>query len=347
MASNFSPGPAALPRAVRERISAELDDWAGTGTSVMELSHRGRPFRSLAEASIERCRRLLSIPATHHVALLQGGASTQFALLALNHREGGRRARYATDGHWGQKALEAAACLRACEGCAREELAAAVEEAGADYVHVTTNETVDGLQWTEAPRVAPLVACDMSSDIASGPRDFAPYDLAYAGAQKNLGIAGITLVVLSDRWLDACRDDLPVLLSHRALLAAESMANTPPTFAWYVFDLVLQWIEAQGGLVAIAERNRQKAGRLYAALDASDFYHCPVPAARRSAMNVVFRTPSPERDAAFVAAAEAEGLHGLKGHRAVGGLRASLYNAIEPADVEALVAFLRTFEGAS
>ena len=344
LVANFSPGPAALPRVVRERLRAELDDWSGTGTSVMEVSHRGPDFDRLAKRSEERLRRLTGLPASTRVLFLQGGASMQSALVPLNFRESRGAAVYTVDGHWGRKAHREATRLRAAVAIDRASLGLVADPGDVPYVHVTSNETVDGLQWRHPPTVDAPVVCDMSSDICSEPTRFAAYDVIYAGAQKNLGIAGLTLVLLSDRGYERCRKDLPTLLSYRAMADSRSMANTPPTFAWYVFDQVLGWLEEQGGLTVIGARNREKAARLYGAIDASDFYRCEVPEALRSRMNVAFRTPSEEQDRAFVAAATAAGLVGLKGHRVVGGLRASLYNAIELEEVEALIAFMLEFE---
>ncbi|MEM9303733.1 MAG: 3-phosphoserine/phosphohydroxythreonine transaminase [Pseudomonadota bacterium] len=337
---NFSPGPAALPPGVRDRIRDELDDWSGTGLPVMEQSHRAPPFMDFAEASLERLRSLLAVPQDRSIVLVQGGASSQFALLPMNLHDGGAPARYATDGHWGRKALREAARGHACLGSLR----ANIGEVDASYVHVTSNETIEGLQWHDPPVTDALVVCDMSSDIAWAEVDLAPYDCIYAAAQKNLGIAGVTLLVLSPRALARSPDELPTMLNYRALVAGASMSNTPPTFAWYVLDLVVQWIIAGGGLAAIGARNRGKADSLYGALDASGFYRTTAPADLRSAMNVTFRTPDEATDSRLLTEAAAAGFVGLKGHKAVGGLRASLYNAIEPADVHALVGFLQDFE---
>ena len=338
---NLSPGPAALPRTVKDRIRAEAFDWAGSGVSVMEVSHRGRAFLDLAGDVEARLRRLLQIPEPYRVLFLQGGASTQFALAPLNFAASDQPPpAYLVDGHWGEKAFAEASRVRPCRSFHRGD--ALPESAG--YLHTTSNETIDGRQWRLPPATGLPVLCDMSSDFLSRPVDLDRYHFIYAGAQKNAGIAGLTLVIVDPALLERCPDSLPTLLNYRDLAASESMANTPPTFAWYVAGLVMEWIEDLGGLVAMEQRNRAKARQLYAAIDASDFYRNEIDPAERSMMNVVFRIADPELEPRFVAAAEAAGLMGLKGHRAVGGLRASIYNAIEPEEVAALVEFMADFE---
>jgi len=346
MVWNFSAGPARLPAAVLERVQAELLDWNGTGCSVMELSHRGTPFMDLARSSEARLRALAAIPDDYAVLFLQGGASTQFATLPMNYARCDERIGFVASGHWARKAMAEAE---------RQREVAIVETVSADgqrqrtpspdrlaYVHCTSNETVDGLRLPGVPETdgAPLI-CDMSSDILSRPVDVQRYGVIYAGAQKNLGPAGLTLVIVRRELLERCPD---ALLSHRRMADSGSMANTPPTFAWYVCDQVFRWIEGQGGLDVLGERNAAKAAALYAHIDGSGFYRNDVALALRSDMNVVF-TPVDERHcAAFVDEAEAAGLIGLKGHRAVGGLRASLYNAMPLDGVEALIQFMDDFE---
>ena len=332
---NFSPGPAA----VKARIRTELDDWHGTGSSVMEVSHRGDEFGHLAEQSEQKLRGLLDVPERYKVLFLQGGASTQFALIPMN-LAGDRAAAYAVDGHWGAKALREAAKLIEGTSFSRPGL----PQGDWSYVHVTSNETIEGLQWTRPPETDAPVLCDMSSDILSRPLAIDGYGMIYAGAQKNLGIAGVTLVIIDAALLERCPDRLPTMVNYAAMAAGRSMANTPPTFAGYVLDCMVDWVIEGGGLAAMARRNQAKAGALYARIDASDFYANDVPASLRSRMNVVFRTPDAATDRRFVAEAASAGLVGLKGHRAVGGLRASLYNAMDLAGVEALIRFMDEFE---
>lgn len=338
---NFSPGPSALPEAVKRRIREEAFDWAGPGISVMEVSHRGPQFTALADRATAALGDLLQLPERYRILFVQGGASMQFALAPLNFAAADQPPPvYLGDGHWGCKAASEARRLRNCVEKRRDE----VLPEQAAYLHTTSNETIDGRQWMHPPATALPVLCDMSSDILSRPIDVSEYAFIYAGAQKNAGIAGLTLLVVDEQLLARCPDHLPTLVNYRAMAAAESMANTPPTFAWYVAALVFDWIAELGGLKAMEERNRAKAACLYQAIDDSSFYRNDVDLAERSMMNVIFRINDPQREADFVAAAEREGLLGLKGHRAVGGLRASLYNAIELAQVETLVEFMAEFE---
>ncbi|MDX1571071.1 MAG: 3-phosphoserine/phosphohydroxythreonine transaminase [Xanthomonadales bacterium] len=328
-----------LPATVKTRITAEIDDWQGTGVSVMEVSHRGPEFGRLAEDSQRKLRDMLHVPEHFELLFVQGGASTQFALIPMNLAGTGPAA-YAVDGHWGAKAQREAVKLIDCTPFMRPELPAG----NWSYVHVTSNETIEGLQWQRPPDAAAPVLCDMSSDILSRPLVVDDYSMIYAGAQKNLGIAGLTLVIIDRALLDRCPDRLPTMINYAALAQGHSMSNTPPTFAWYVLDCMLDWIAELGGLEAVQRRNEAKASALYARIDRSDFYANDVPEPLRSVMNVVFRTPDEATDARFVAEAASNGLLGLKGHRAVGGLRASLYNAMEPSGVEALIEFMDEFE---
>lgn len=328
-----------MPGPVRQRISAELDDWRGTGASVMEVSHRSPEFTALAEAATGKLRRLLAVPDHYEILFLQGGASTQFALVPLNLR-GEEPAIYAVDGHWGRKAWREGCRVTRCLRAARSALPGGER---CSYLHLTSNETVDGRQWRDVPAVEGPIVCDMSSDILSRPVPVRDFGLIYAGAQKNLGIAGLTVLIMARDLLTRSPEDLPTMLNYAALAAGGSMANTPPTFAWYVADCVLDWIDGLGGLETMARRNAAKARALYQAIDDSGFYVNEVPAEQRSLMNVVFRTPEDATDAAFLEQAEAAGLRGLRGHRAVGGLRASIYNAIEPEEVDRLLQFMAAF----
>ncbi len=350
---NFSAGPATLPQACLEEAARELVDYRGQGLSVMEMSHRGAAFEAIFEEAKARLARLLGLPEGYRILFLQGGASLQFCMLPMNLLAGGS-ADYVHTGVWSGKAMAEArrfgrvrlAGSSEAEGFHRiprqEELELDPE---ARYCHITTNNTIYGTQYHYLPETGgvPLVA-DCSSDILSRPLDLSRFALIYAGAQKNLGPAGVTLVVLRESLLEGAAQELPTMLAYRTHVAADSRFNTPPTFAIYMVGLVARWLEEQGGVAAVAERNRRKAERLYRFLDASDFYRCPTEPESRSWMNVPFTLADPGLEAAFLAEAEAEGLVGLKGHRLVGGMRASLYNAMPEAGVEALVAFLAEFE---
>jgi len=351
---NFSAGPAALPMAVLERAREELTDFAGTGMSVMELSHRGAAFRQVAERSEAALRRLLGMPDNYRVLFLQGGATLQFAMAPLNLATPGATADYVVTGNWGRKAV--AEARRFCRvnvaadeaGSSYTRVPAASEwqvREDAAYFHYTPNETIGGVEfhWIPDTGDVPLVA-DMSSSILSRPLDVGRFGLIYAGAQKNIGPAGLTLVIVRDDLLDTARDGVPSMLRYAVHAEAGSMSNTPPTFAWYMAGLVFDWLLEQGGLEAVGAVNARKAETLYQAIDRSDFYANPVEPGSRSRMNVPFTLADPALDATFLTEAEAAGLANLKGHRSVGGMRASLYNAMPQAGVDALVAFMAEFE---
>jgi phosphoserine aminotransferase len=363
---NFNPGPAALPRVVLERAHAEWFDFAGTGMSVLENSHRTKPYEAMQDDAAARIAALYSLPSTHAVLFLQGGASMLFAQVAFNALRGGEAARYLVTGTWGEKAAKEAKTVakllgepepavqttKRADGWAfRSVPAPGSVPAGerAAYVHLTTNETVDGVQYAldgEAalPSVASPVVADMSSDFVSRPMDLGKFACAYAGAQKNAGPSGVTIVVVDKAFAEACRKDIPVIFQFRTAIENRSLYNTPPTLGVYLVREVARWIDERGGLPAMASMAERKSSLVYAAIARSTgFYTCPVDAAARSRMNVVFRLPTPELEAAFVKAAEAEGMVGLKGHRVVGGIRASLYNAVEESWVEALASFMDAF----
>ena len=351
---NFSAGPATLPLEVLEQVRDELVDWHGAGMSVMEMSHRGRHFMSVAEGAEADLRDLLNVPAHYRVLFLQGGAATQFAAVPLNLLGGRERADYLDTGHWSQKAIKEG------EKYARINLAASAAESGytaipdrmswrldpgAAYVHYTPNETIHGLEFRQVPSVGdvPLVA-DMSSNFLSCPVEVARYGLIYAGAQKNAGPAGVTIVIVHEDLLGHAHSYTPMTLDYARQAEAGSMLNTPACFNWYVCGLVFQWLKRQGGLSAMAQRNERKARKLYDFIDASGFYSNAVAPPVRSRMNVPFALADERLNATFVEQAEAQGLAALKGHRAVGGMRASLYNAMPEAGVDALIAFMREFE---
>jgi phosphoserine aminotransferase len=352
---NFGAGPAALPLPVLEQAQAELLDYAGTGMSVLEMSHRSKPFETIIQRAEADLRALLGLGADHAVLFLQGGASLQFAMVPMNLRAAGASADYLLTGHWSKAAFKEA------QKGGRARPAGSTEATGFDripdrseldldpeaaYLHFTSNNTIYGTQWSIDPEPAagvPLV-CDASSDALSRPIDVARYGLVYAGAQKNLGPAGVTLVVIRRELLARTPGGLAAMLDYRVQAESKSLYNTPPTFAIYVLGLVLRWLLATGGLAAAAERNEEKAGLVYAAIDGSGgFYRGHAQKGSRSRMNVTFRLPSEELEAAFLKEAQAESLDGLKGHRSVGGLRASIYNACPVESVRALASFMDDF----
>ncbi len=342
-----------LPLEVLEQARDELLDWQDCGMSVMEVSHRGKEFVRVAAEAEADLRDLLSIPANYRVLFMQGGASAQFSLVPMNLAAPESTVDYVNTGHWSHKAIDEAAryCRVHVAGDAgghysrvppQGELRFSTDAA---YLHYTPNETISGVEFSYVPKTAgaPLVA-DMSSSILSRPIDVAQFGLIYAGAQKNIGPAGLTVVIVRDDLIGRARPETPHVFNYRAVAENQSMLNTPPTFPWYLAGLVFKWLKSSGGLTAVGERNRIKAGTLYAAIDASELYVNSVAKDARSWMNVTFNLKNPALDDAFLAAAAAAGLKGLKGHRVVGGMRASLYNAMPLAGVESLIAFMREFE---
>ncbi|HUG99728.1 MAG TPA: 3-phosphoserine/phosphohydroxythreonine transaminase [Gammaproteobacteria bacterium] len=350
---NFSAGPAAIPLPVLERARDELTNWRGCGMSVMELSHRGKEFMSIAERAEADLRRLLDISADYRVLFLQGGASAQFGAVPFNLAGAKQKADYVVTGSWSKKALaEGRRFLDAhvAADSADNRYTAIPDPAewqlspDAAYLHYTPNETIGGVEFHFVPEArAPLVA-DMSSTLLSRPLDVSQFGLIYAGAQKNIGPAGLAIVIVRKDLLGHAREGTPVMMDYRAQAEAGSMMNTPPTWAWHIAGLVFEWLLEQGGLPEMERRNRRKAETLYGAIDASDFYTNPVAAGSRSWMNVPFTLADPTLDAAFLERATGAGLLTLKGHRSVGGMRASLYNAMPQAGVEALVGFMAEFE---
>ena len=350
---NFSAGPANLPLAVLEQAREELLSWQGRGLSVMEDSHRARPFVELAEQSEQDLRTLLDISGDYAVLFMQGGATLQFAAIPMTLAAEGQGVDYLITGHWGRKASAEAAKLRplqvVADGATLHYRSAPARRSwvlgeGAAYFHYTANETLHGLEIDPPPDIghAPLV-CDMSSTLLSRPIPVNRFGLIYACAQKNLGPAGVTVVIIRRDLLERVPANTPLALNYRRIAAAGSMLNTPATFPWYVASLVFRWVAGQGGLSAMAESNRRKAGHLYDYIDRSDFYANPVNPAWRSWMNVPFTLADEQLNGAFLEASEAEGLYGLKGHRAVGGMRASIYNAMPEEGVQALVSFMEEF----
>ncbi len=351
---NFSAGPATLPEPVLARIREDLPEWQRLGSSVMEVSHRGAEFMALAAAAQERLRSLLAIPAGYRVLFLQGGASLQFSAVPLNLLRGRKTADYVDTGTWSHKALNEAKRYCAPEVAASNEgVANFAIPAQADwqlnpeaaYLHYTPNETIAGVEfhWIPDSGSVPLVA-DMSSSILSRPLDVERFGLIYAGAQKNIGVAGLTVVIVRDELIGEAMASTPGLMDYAVQAKSDSMQNTPCTFAWYVASLVFEWIEGLGGLQAMAEHNLRKATKLYAAIDGSDFYRNPVARECRSWMNVPFLLADDGLNAAFLEQSKAAGLLALKGHRIVGGMRASIYNAMPEAGVDSLIEFMVEFE---
>ena len=352
---NFAAGPAAMPEEVLQQAQAELLEWRDARASVMEISHRGKAFMALAAEIEADLRALADIPPRYKVLFLQGGATLQFALLAMNLAAPDQRADYVLSGHWSDKAAREAALYvhvhiaadaRASGYTALPPRADWQLDPAAAYVHYTPNETIHGLEFGEIPDVGavPLVA-DLSSSILSAPLDVGRFGMIYAGAQKNIGPSGLTLVIVREDLLARATRPMASIFRYAEHAAQDSMLNTPNTFGWYLAGLTFQWIVRHGGLAAMAARNRRKADTLYAAIDGSGgFYRNPVTPAARSRMNVPFFLIDPALDARFLAESGQAGLLALKGHRALGGMRASLYNAMPQEGVDALVAFMRDFQ---
>jgi phosphoserine aminotransferase len=355
-AHNFNAGPAAMPLPVLEKMRDELLNYGGTGMSVMELSHRSAEFEAINEKAEQSLRRLLAIPSEYAVVFLQGGASLQFAMVPMNLHVAGKPVDVLHTGAWTAKAIEelkkVAECRLAASGEAQKfsRLPKPSEisfDANASYVHICTNNTIEGTQWHWTPETGgvPIVA-DMSSDILSRPVDVKRFGLIFAGAQKNMGPSGVTVAIIRRDLADRGNDKIAKILQYRTFIKDKSLYNTPPTFGVYAMGLVCDWIEEQGGLPAIEKRNEAKAKLLYDALNASGYYKCPVENESRSRMNIVFRVAGGDEavEKKFAKEAEAAGLIGIKGHRSVGGMRASLYNAVTLEAVEALVSFMHEFE---
>lgn len=351
---NFSAGPAVLPLPVLEQAQRELVALPGVGMSVLEISHRSKTFEDILNTAIADMRELAGIPTDYRILMLQGGASLQFSMVPMNLLLPGRTADYIDTGTWAGKAIAEARRVGAVNvtGSTKVERYSRIPEPrelsltpGAAYVHITTNNTIEGTQWKALPEVgdAPLVA-DASSDIFSGPIDVRRFGLIYAGAQKNLGPSGLTVVIIREDLLERSQPSLPSMLNYRIHAEHNSLYNTPPTFAVYILGLTMKWLRSIGGLEAIGAINARKAARLYAEIDRTGFYRGTAQKESRSLMNVTFRLPSEELEKRFDREAAAAGLDGLKGHRSVGGLRASIYNAFPEEGVDALVQFMREFE---
>lgn len=351
---NFSAGPAVLPLPVLEEAQRDMLSLPGVGMSVMEISHRSKTFDEFIGRAEAGLRELLGVPENYHMLFLQGGASLQFSMVPMNFLPKEGSADYIITGNWGKKALKEAkrsgninvAATMADGGFTRvpgnDELKL---DPKAAYVHITTNETIEGVEWKKEPEVGevPLVA-DASSDILSHPIPIDKYALIYAGAQKNMGPSGVTLVILCDDLLKRIPDGLDTMLDYRTHVENKSLYNTPNTWGIYIISLVCQWLKDKGGLTGMQRENETKAQLIYDAIDSTEFYRGHADPDSRSIMNVTFRLPSDELEKKFTSEATAQGLDGLKGHRSVGGIRASIYNAFPLAGVKALVAFMKEFE---
>jgi phosphoserine aminotransferase len=353
---NFSAGPAALPEEVLKQAAEEMLDWHGCGQSVMEMSHRGKEFIGIAAQAEADLRELMGIPANYKVLFLQGGATLQFEMIPINLLRGKPTADYVHTGEWAKKAIkEAKTFCNVNVIASAEDKSFSYAPAQADwkinkdaaYVHYTANETIGGVEfhWTPDTGEVPLV-CDMSSNILSKPVDVAKYGLIYAGAQKNIGPAGLTIVIVRDDLIGKAVPTPPTMLDYKIHADAESMYNTPPTYAMYIAGLVFQWIKRNGGLAAMEKRNVEKAALLYDYLDSTDFYRNPVNKGDRSRMNVPFTLKDAGLDEEFLKGAKAKGMVQLKGHRSVGGMRASIYNAMPIEGVRALVDYMKEFAAA-
>lgn len=349
---NFSAGPAVLPGEVLARIRDDIPDWH-RGMSVMEVSHRSKEFMAVAEKAEQDLRELLAIPDGYHVLFLQGGATMQFAMVPLNLSAQGDPADYVQTGSWSKKAIGEA--RKFCDvsviaDSQAQNFTCIPDEAGwrrnpqAAYLHYTPNETIHGVEFHFVPDSGVPLVADMSSTILSRPIDVARFGVIYAGAQKNIGPAGLTLVIVRKELVERPREGIPTLLAWAEFASTGSMTNTPPTFAWYAAGLVFEYLKKEGGLAATAERSERKARKLYGAIDESSLYRNPVREDCRSWMNVPFVLADPALDGRFLAGADDAGLLNLKGHRSVGGMRASLYNAMPEAGVDALIEYMREFE---
>lgn len=351
---NFSAGPAAIPLEVLEKAQAELLDYSDAGMSVMEMSHRGSHFIDIAERAEADFRELLQVPDDYAVLFVQGGATQQFAAVPLNLAADGDVADYVTTGSWGKKAVKEGKIFCDAETVASSEadrfshipeLTPATFRTGAKYVHITSNETIGGIEFQGVPETGGIpVVSDMSSSILSRRIDVTDYGVIYAGAQKNIGPSGLTIVIVRRDLLGNARSGTPSMLNWNVQAEAGSMSNTPPTFGWYVAGLTFAWLKELGGVDAMEAINARKAALLYDLIDGSDFYANPVQPAFRSRMNVPFTLADPELDKVFLAESAAAGLAALKGHRSVGGMRASIYNAVSEQAVAALAEFMREFE---
>ena len=354
---NFSAGPAVLPKEVLAQARDEMLDWHGSGMSVMEMSHRGKEFMRIAADAEADLRELMNIPSNYKVLFLQGGAHSQFSMIPMNLLRGKKSADYLDTGIWSKKAIDEA--KRYCNvnvvasSADKNYTYAPTQDAwklssDAAYVHYTSNETIGGVEMFWTPKTGDVsLVCDMSSHILSRPIDVSQYGLIYAGAQKNIGPAGLTIVIVRDDLIGQTMAGTPTMFDYKTHADNDSMYNTPPTYGIYIAGLVFKWLKAKGGLAAMEKINIEKAALLYSYLDQSDFYHSPIAVENRSRMNIPFTLKDAELDAAFLKQAQENGLLQLKGHKLVGGMRASIYNAMPIEGIKALISFMQAFEKAN
>ena len=350
---NFNAGPAAMPQAVLEKAQSELLELAGSGMSVMEMSHRSKEFQQIIEGAEAGIRRLMGVPEEYAVLFLQGGASLQFAMIPMNLRRPGKSADYVDTGSWASKAIKEATVLGATNVAwsGKGENYRRIPKPGelnllpdAEYVHLCSNETIGGIQWREFPKTSTTLVADMSSEIMSRVIDVRQFGVIYAGAQKNLGPSGLAIVIMRKELAERAPVNVPIVLRYSTHASESSLYNTPNTWGVYMIKLICEWLESMGGIPSMQKINERKAAALYNAIDSSDFWRSPVEKESRSIMNVVWRLSSEALEEQFVSQAKKEGFVGLKGHRSVGGIRASIYNAITPEAVDALVSFMKEFE---
>ena len=350
---NFSAGPATLPEAVLKQAQEEMMDWHGSGMSVMEMSHRGKAYVSIAEKAEADLREVMNIPSNYKVLFMQGGASSQFAAVPINLMGANTKADYILTGQWGKKAIQEAKRFGDINIAASSEDSKFMTVPAqstwnlrddAAYLHYTPNETIVGVEFPFIPDVKMPLVADMSSSIMSKEIDVSKFGIIYAGAQKNIGCAGLVIVIVREDLIGNPMAGMPAMLDYKIMADNDSMYNTPATYSWYIAGLVFDWIKQNGGITAIEKTNRRKAAKLYSAIDESAFYSNPVDVECRSLMNVPFILADAELDAVFLKDAAEAGLHTLKGHRSVGGMRASIYNAMPEAGVDALIDFMKEFE---
>ena len=350
---NFNAGPAAMPQAVLEKAQSELLELAGSGMSVMEMSHRSKEFQQIVEGAEAGIRHLMGVPEEYVVLFLQGGASLQFAMIPMNLRRPGKSADYVDTGSWASKAVKEAkvagptnvAWSGKGENYSRIPKFSELNlKPDAEYVHLCSNETIGGIQWREFPKTSTTLVADMSSEIMSRVIDVKQFGVIYAGTQKNLGPSGLAIVIMRKELAERAPENVPIVLRYSTHASESSLYNTPNTWGVYMIKLICEWLESMGGISSMQKINERKAAALYSTIDSSDFWRSPVEKESRSIMNVVWRLSSEALEEQFVSQAKKEGFVGLKGHRSVGGIRASIYNAITPEAVDALVSFMKEFE---
>jgi len=349
---NFSAGPATLPYSVLEEAAKDIVNFKDKGIGLIEMSHRSKEFMAVADETEALVRELLEVPENYKVLFLQGGASSQFFMIPMNLLGAGKKATYLNTGTWTKKAIKEAKLFGDIDVAYSSEESSFnrvpeedeyTVDRSSEYLYLCSNNTIYGTQFAQFPGKGSMLVCDMSSDIFSRPFDVSRFGIVFAGAQKNMGPAGVTLVIIREDLLESTPDNVPTMLSYKTHADKGSMFNTPPTFAIYCVGRVLNWLKEQGGVAAMQQRNEEKAALLYEAIDGSDFYRGHAEKTSRSLMNVTFNLPTPELEAEFIAEAAARGLDGLKGHRSIGGCRASIYNAFPKEGLEKLVAFMAGF----